>query len=157
MTRDPYVLLGVGRRVTERELQRAYRQAVLRYHPDRNGQDPAATEHFKQVVQAYRNLRHRRGWERAIASASPAVSTQPFRPWQRFRRHRRCLGASRTRLQEFCQSHLTAVSLVAAAVLALSVTFAGTWSDYRQFAKASANRAAIKSAVCDAAARVGRV
>lgn len=51
--RDYYEILGIGREVSEQELRSAYRQAALRYHPDRNPGDKQAEESFKEAAEAY--------------------------------------------------------------------------------------------------------
>jgi molecular chaperone DnaJ len=53
---DPYELLGVSQDATEQEIQRAYRKLALKYHPDKNPDDPKAAERFKQVAEAYEIL-----------------------------------------------------------------------------------------------------
>jgi len=51
--RDYYEILGVDRNATQEDLKRAYRQAALRYHPDRNPGDKEAEEKFKEAAEAY--------------------------------------------------------------------------------------------------------
>lgn len=51
--RDYYEVLGVGRDADAAELKSAYRKLALRYHPDRNREDPEATEKFKEASEAY--------------------------------------------------------------------------------------------------------
>ncbi|OGO15749.1 MAG: hypothetical protein A2Z14_01500 [Chloroflexi bacterium RBG_16_48_8] len=53
--KDYYDLLGVARDATPEELRRAYREAALRYHPDRQN-NPGDTERFLEVGQAYETL-----------------------------------------------------------------------------------------------------
>ena len=53
--RDYYEVLGVAREAAPDEIKRAYRQAALKYHPDRN-QDPGAEERFKEAAEAYEAL-----------------------------------------------------------------------------------------------------
>jgi molecular chaperone DnaJ len=52
-TRDYYELLGVARDVGEADLKRAFRQAAMRHHPDRNPGDGEAEERFKAINEAY--------------------------------------------------------------------------------------------------------
>lgn len=51
--RDYYEVLGVARSASAEEIKRAYRQAAIRYHPDRNPDDPEAEERFKEASEAY--------------------------------------------------------------------------------------------------------
>ena len=51
--RDYYEVLGVSRSASPDELRRAHRKLVRQYHPDMNRDNPAATEKFKEVQEAY--------------------------------------------------------------------------------------------------------
>ncbi len=53
---DLYKRLGVGRDASEKEIQKAYRRLALKYHPDKNPDDPKAAEKFKQVAEAFEIL-----------------------------------------------------------------------------------------------------
>ncbi len=53
---DPYELLGVSKEASEAEIQKAYRKLALKYHPDKNPDDPKAAENFKKVAEAYEIL-----------------------------------------------------------------------------------------------------
>ena len=56
MRSDLYQLLDVDPSATQEELKIAYRRQAKKFHPDRNGGDPAAEERFKDIVEAYRIL-----------------------------------------------------------------------------------------------------
>jgi molecular chaperone DnaJ len=51
--RDYYEVLGVARDADDAALKKAYRKLALQYHPDRNPDDPAAEEQFKELSEAY--------------------------------------------------------------------------------------------------------
>ncbi|HSG81518.1 MAG TPA: molecular chaperone DnaJ [Gemmatimonadota bacterium] len=57
MKRDYYEVLGVERSADGDTVKKAYRQAALKYHPDRNPDDPQAEEKFKEATEAYEVLR----------------------------------------------------------------------------------------------------
>jgi len=54
--RDYYEVLGVERTATEDEIKKAFRQAALKHHPDRNPGDAQAELHFKEAAEAYEIL-----------------------------------------------------------------------------------------------------
>ncbi len=51
--RDYYEILGIGREAADQEIKQAYRKLALKFHPDRNPDDPAAEESFKEASEAY--------------------------------------------------------------------------------------------------------
>ena len=51
--RDYYEVLGVGRSATDEEVKRAYRKLAVKFHPDKNPDDPHAEEKFKELGEAY--------------------------------------------------------------------------------------------------------
>jgi len=51
--RDYYEVLGVPRGTSADEIKKAHRRLVRKYHPDMNKNNPAATEQFKEVQEAY--------------------------------------------------------------------------------------------------------
>jgi len=55
--RDYYEVLGVDKGAAESELKAAYRKLALKYHPDRNPDDKAAEDKFKEAAEAYEVLR----------------------------------------------------------------------------------------------------
>jgi molecular chaperone DnaJ len=54
--RDYYEVLGVAKDADENAIKRAYRKLAMKYHPDRNPDDKAAAENFREVTEAYEVL-----------------------------------------------------------------------------------------------------
>lgn len=54
--RDYYEVLGVDRSADDKEVKKAYRRLAMKYHPDRNPDDAAAEEKFKEATEAYEIL-----------------------------------------------------------------------------------------------------
>ena len=50
---DPYKTLGVARDASEADIKKAYRKLAKELHPDRNKDNPKASERFSQVTGAY--------------------------------------------------------------------------------------------------------
>ena len=53
MASDPYAILGVSRGASEKDVKSAYRKLAKELHPDRNRDNPKATERFSEVTRAY--------------------------------------------------------------------------------------------------------
>src|SRR5213592_1056655 len=51
--RDYYEVLAVERGASAEEIKRAYRKLAVKYHPDKNPDDPHAEEKFKELGEAY--------------------------------------------------------------------------------------------------------
>ena len=54
--RDYYEVLGVSRSASDAELKKAFKKLAMKYHPDRNPDDPSANEKFKEAAEAYEIL-----------------------------------------------------------------------------------------------------
>ncbi len=54
--RDYYEVLGVNRDASEEEIKKAYRKLAMKWHPDRNPDNPKAEERFKEAKEAYEML-----------------------------------------------------------------------------------------------------
>src|SRR6201997_2473596 len=51
--RDYYEVLRIARNATGEEVKRAYRKLAVKFHPDKNPDDPRAEEKFKELGEAY--------------------------------------------------------------------------------------------------------
>lgn len=54
--RDFYEVLGVNRDASDEDLKKSYRRLAMKWHPDRNPDNPKAEENFKEAKQAYEVL-----------------------------------------------------------------------------------------------------
>jgi molecular chaperone DnaJ len=84
--RDYYEVLGVGRSANDSEIKSAYRKLALKYHPDRNPNNPQAEERFKEAAEAYsvlsdpqrRSTYDQYGHQGLAASGAPGFDPNAF-------------------------------------------------------------------------------
>ncbi|QSA97699.1 molecular chaperone DnaJ [Methylococcus sp. EFPC2] len=53
---DYYELLGVPRNASDSDIKKSFRRLAMKYHPDRNTDNPDAEEKFKKIKEAYEVL-----------------------------------------------------------------------------------------------------
>ncbi len=82
---DPHEILGLRPDATRGEIRKAYRRLAMRWHPDRNPDDPGALERFKEIQWAYSSLMARD--KRPTAPPGPgseSISADPDHPFWSF-------------------------------------------------------------------------
>ena len=75
---NPYFELGVKPGVSPKQLKQAYRQSVMRYHPD-TAAGKGNTEKFRQVTEAYQLLQKMNAYEAASSSKKTVSRTSNLR------------------------------------------------------------------------------
>ncbi len=91
MKRDYYEVLGVSKSASAEEIKRSYRKLAIKYHPDRNPDDPNAEDKFKEVAEAYSVLsdNQKKAEYDAYGHHGPTAGFGPegWDPFEGFRQH----------------------------------------------------------------------
>ena len=53
MNRTYYDLLGVAKEASEDDIKACYRRLAIKFHPDKNQNDPAAADKFQEISLAH--------------------------------------------------------------------------------------------------------
>ena len=83
LNEDPYVMFGLPPGATKKQIKKAYRRLAMRFHPDKNPNDPEAGKKFKQIQWAYERLRPDKRLKDVLTDVAPqrkpcADSADPF-------------------------------------------------------------------------------
>ena len=54
--RDYYEVLGLSKGASSDEIKKSYRKLAVKFHPDKNPDDKASEEKFKEIGEAYEAL-----------------------------------------------------------------------------------------------------
>jgi curved DNA-binding protein len=77
--KDYYKILGVDKKASQAEIQKAYRKLAKKYHPDTN-KDPRSADKFKEINEAYEVLRDPDKRKKYDALGSSWRNGQDFTP-----------------------------------------------------------------------------
>ncbi len=128
---NPHKLLGLEQGASQAELDAAFRRLAKSYHPDRNPEDPEATERFRQLRAAYEVLKSR--FDEGSASRPDVSSTGGYSPLydDSYRLHRRRPRRVRRPIERATIQAAIVLSVTMAALLILLyIIWANTQTDW---------------------------
>lgn len=79
LVKDYYAILGLRPDCEPEQIKAAYRQLVLRHHPDQNPEDDGATERFLEIKEAYETLsdeEERSAYDREFVKSFPGYELE---------------------------------------------------------------------------------
>ena len=79
MMNDPYKVLGVSPDASDEEIKKAYRKLAMKYHPDRNPDDPEAAKKMQEVNEAYDRIKNP---EKYRGPGQGGQGHNPYGSWQ---------------------------------------------------------------------------
>jgi DnaJ-related protein SCJ1 len=74
--KDLYKVLGVKRSASQDEIKKKYRELTRKYHPDKNRNDPNASQKFTEVAEAYEVLSDEKKRRKYDRGGMDAVNNQ---------------------------------------------------------------------------------
>lgn len=80
--KDYYEILGVQRDASDGEIRKAYRQMALKYHPDKNPENPQAERRFKDAAEAYEVLSDKKKRQAFDTRGSAGLEDMGFEGFQ---------------------------------------------------------------------------
>ena len=80
MAKNYYEVLGITKDASQDDVKRAYRKLALKWHPDKNPDNPAAEERFKEASEAYSILgdKQKRSEYDMFGQRGPSREWDPF-------------------------------------------------------------------------------
>jgi len=81
MSKDYYNILGLNKGASDEEIKKAYRKAAMKWHPDKNPDNPEAETKFKEAAEAYdvlSNSEKKSNYDRYGSAEGPFGGGNPF-------------------------------------------------------------------------------